>query len=72
MSAVSENELAAPLDGKRVAFVGKLGGMARRQAQQLVRQQGAIAVEKGSLKKAGVEVDIIVIGADELPLGERS
>jgi len=66
MSTVSENDLTAPLEGKRVAFVGKLGGMARKAAQQLVRKQGAVAVEKAS-----AQVDMIVIGADELPLDRQ-
>lgn len=66
MSTASENELELPLAEKRVAFVGKLGGVTRRQAQQLMRQQGATTVDK-----PGVDVDLIVIGADELPLGEE-
>jgi tetratricopeptide (TPR) repeat protein len=56
---------AQPLAGRRVAFVGKLGGVTRREAQQLVRQHGGIAVDRLS-----GEADLIVIGADELPLDE--
>lgn len=54
------------LEGLRVAFAGKLGGLTRREAQQLVRDQGGIPVNKCS-----VAVDLIVIGADELPLADE-
>lgn len=66
MMTSSEIDLAEPLRGKRVALVGKLGGVTRREAQRLLRQQGATLVEK-----SGPDVDLIVIGADELPLGEQ-
>lgn len=56
---------AQPLSGKRVAFVGKLGGVTRREAVQLVRQLGAVAVDS---PEAGV--DLVVIGAEESPLAE--
>jgi len=64
MSSVINSESPA-LQGKRVAFVGKLGGVTRREAQQLVRDQGGVPVNKCS-----ADVDLIVIGADELPLVE--
>ncbi|NLF72622.1 MAG: MerR family transcriptional regulator [Candidatus Anammoximicrobium sp.] len=54
-----------PLKGRRVAFLGKLGGVTRREAQQLVRQQGGTPVEKPAQ-----DADLIVIGADELPLSD--
>ena len=46
MSSSLEN-LTSPqtLAGARVALVGKLAGMSRREAQKLVRQHGATAVE---------------------------
>ncbi|MBC8874118.1 MAG: tetratricopeptide repeat protein [Planctomycetes bacterium] len=65
MSTVSDND-ALLFSGKRVAFVGKLGGVTRREAQQLVRQQGGVPIDK-----PGHDVDLVVIGADELPLGEQ-
>jgi tetratricopeptide (TPR) repeat protein len=56
---------ALPLSGRRVAFVGKLGGVTRREAQQLVREYGGIPVDK-----PGKGADLVVVGADELPLDE--
>lgn len=50
------------LSGKRVAFVGKLGAFSRKEANQLVRDHGADAVDRDMN-----DVDWIVIGADELP-----
>jgi len=65
MSTVSDDD-ALPLSGKRVAFVGKLGGVTKREAQQLVRQQGGVPVDEPSQ-----DVDLVVVGADELPLGDQ-
>jgi tetratricopeptide (TPR) repeat protein len=56
----------SPLAGKRVAFVGKLGGVTKREAQQLVREHGGTPIEQPE-----ADADLIVIGADELPLGEQ-
>lgn len=53
---------ASPIHGMRVAFVGKLGGLNRREARKFVRDQGAVMVDSPS---AGA--NLIVIGADELP-----
>lgn len=65
MSSALRDELSEqPLAGRRVAFVGKLGGMTRREAQQLVRRFGGIAVDAPS-----DDANLVVIGADELPLG---
>ena len=63
----SDTEVAARFQGKRVAFAGKLGGVNRREAARLVRQHGAIPVDQ----HVG-EVDLIVIGADELPIDDDS
>ncbi len=51
----------------RVALVGKLGGMTRRDAKELIRSQGGTPVDRLS-----EDVELIVIGADELPLEEES
>ena len=53
------------LSGRKIAFAGKLGGMTRREAIQLARRCAGtpVAVDDS-------DVDLIVIGADELPLDE--
>jgi tetratricopeptide (TPR) repeat protein len=67
MGSASSLAESQPLIGRRVAFVGKLGGVTKRQAQQLVRQQGGTTGEVGD-----PTVDLIVIGADEFPFGDES
>jgi tetratricopeptide (TPR) repeat protein len=64
-SDLSENE--SPIEGRRVAFVGKLGGMNRREARELVRRHGGIMVDR-----VDETVGLIVIGADVIPLGEQT
>lgn len=51
--------------GRRITIVGRLGGMNRREATNLLRSYGAIVVESDS-----TAVDWIVIGAEESPLAE--
>lgn len=53
----------ALLAGQRVAFVGRLAGMSRREAAQLVRQRGGIVVEKPD-----ATVHLVVVGDDLLSL----
>lgn len=65
MSTADSSETAGALQGLRVAFVGRLGGTTRREAQGLVREQGGMPVENVS-----GEVDLVVVGAEELPLDE--
>lgn len=55
----------ASLAEQRVTFVGKMAGMPRREAQALVRQQGAAVVDPPD-----ANVDLIVVGEHEL-LGEN-
>ena len=64
MSTLSDSA-TLPLSGLRIAFVGKLGGFTRREAQQLVREQGGSAVERQD-----PQLDLIVVGADELPFAD--
>ena len=45
--------------------VGKLAGMSKRDAQKLIRGHGGVAVER-----ADVSADIVVVGEQELPLGD--
>jgi tetratricopeptide (TPR) repeat protein len=51
----------ALLAGRRLAFVGKLGGMAKREAQQLVRARGGTIAERPD-----ATVDLVVVGEEEL------
>jgi tetratricopeptide (TPR) repeat protein len=55
-----------PLQGKRIAFVGKLGGVTKKEVQRLVRNGGGVPVDQPSC-----DADYIVVGADQLPLGEH-
>ena len=61
----AESEGPTEFAGRRVAFVGKLGSMSRREAHRLVRQAGGTAVDR-----VDETVDLIVIGADELPIAD--
>ncbi len=51
------------LKSLRVAFVGKMGGVNRREASRLVRQHGGVPSERCELP-----LDLVVLGAEELPL----
>ncbi|WDQ19514.1 MerR family transcriptional regulator [Rhodopirellula sp. P2] len=53
------------LSGRRMVIVGRLGGMNRREATNLLRSYGAVVVESEASA-----VDCIVIGAEESPLAE--
>lgn len=64
----SENQNTQPLvANQRIAFVGKLGGMNRREVRELVKRHQGTMVDR-----VDESVDLIVIGADVLPLGEQS
>ena len=56
-------ENAEILLGKRLAFVGKLASMAKRDAAQLARQHGATVLEKPD-----ASAHLIVVGENEFPL----
>lgn len=61
------DDVARPLlDGKRVLFLGKLGSMTRRDVRSYVRDRGGVVVREDD-----VEVDWVVIGAEELPTSYR-
>jgi len=51
------------LHGKRLAFVGKLASMTKREAAQLVRRHGAVVVEKPD-----ASVHLAVVGEEALPV----
>jgi tetratricopeptide (TPR) repeat protein len=53
------------LQGIRVAFIGRLASMGRREAAQLLRSYGAVVVERPD-----PSVQWIVVGEQELPLPE--
>ena len=61
------NETASILKGKRIVFVGKLGALPRKEAMQLVRDHGG-----NPLERLAGDVDVVIIGADELPAEDLS
>lgn len=70
MSANSPQEFESSSDdlsvrGQRIALIGKFGGMSQRELRRLLRDRGAICVDRPT-----ATVDLVVIGADELPLDE--
>ena len=65
MSDPSNRESSPPLSGKRVALVGRMASMAKRDAAGLIRQHGAVVAEK-----PGPTVDLLVLGEEGLPLPE--
>ncbi len=66
MTAANQDD-SLSLAGRRVAFVGKLAGMSRREAQQFIRQRGGLPIER--LEDAP---QIVVLGEAELPLGDAT
>lgn len=61
----AEPESPEVLEGKRIAFVGKLASMSKREAAQLVRRHGAVVVERPD-----ASVHLAVVGEEELPVPE--
>jgi len=61
------NESPSILLGKRIVFVGKLGALSRKEAMQLVRDHGGIPLDRVTS-----DVDVVIIGADELPAEDLS
>jgi tetratricopeptide (TPR) repeat protein len=64
VSAGTSEKQERLLDGRRVALVGKLSGMPRREAEELVRQHGGSIVSH-----AGAGTDLVVVG-DDAPEGK--
>lgn len=56
------NSEFSPLLDKRVAMLGKLEAMSRKEAAVLFKQHGAIPLERMSS-----DVELVIIGADHLP-----
>jgi tetratricopeptide (TPR) repeat protein len=65
MNPVQTDDARTTLAGQRVAFAGKLAGMNRREAQQLVRRHGGVPVDR--LEDAP---QVVVVGEGDLPLGD--
>jgi tetratricopeptide (TPR) repeat protein len=59
---MNSHEPSLILQDKRIAFVGKLGAMSRKDAMQIVREHGG-----NPLDRAAGHVDVVVIGEEELP-----
>ena len=67
---MSTSQQAKPLEGLRIGFVGKLGGLNRREAQQMVSRQGGFQAP-GDFLESG-QVDVVIIGAEIWPPVEPS
>jgi tetratricopeptide (TPR) repeat protein len=67
MSDSSNPESSEILQGKRVAFVGKLASMSKREAGRLVRRHGATVADN-----VDESVDLMAVGEDGLPIGDIS
>lgn len=65
MTDPSESTGPGRMSGKRVAFVGRLGSLSRRDAGQLVKRHGGTVVDSAS------DAELIVLGAEELPLADE-
>ena len=65
MSTTEHPTRSSPIADQRVGFVGKLGGVNRKEARRLVRDYGGVMVDP-----IDGTVDLIVLGADELPIGD--
>lgn len=63
--STAEEKVCQRLRGKRIAFVGKLASMSKREAAQLARRHGAVVVNKPA-----ASVDLAVVGEEELPFPE--
>ncbi len=64
MSTLLSSTEAAVLAGARIALVGRLAGMSKRDAAQLIRQQGGIIVDLQSETTADRNLQLIVVGED--------
>ena len=63
--STTDDDTRLTLAGQRVAFAGKLAGMNRREAQQLVREHGGTPIDR-----LDDGPQIIVVGEGDLPLGD--
>ena len=61
------SDSASILQGKSIVFVGKLGALPRKEAMQLTRDHGG-----NPLERLTGDVDLVIIGAEELPAEDMS
>ncbi len=60
-----DGDRSSPVAAKRIALVGRFGGMNHREATNLLRSYSAIVVDRHD-----AEMDWVVIGAEESPVAE--
>jgi tetratricopeptide (TPR) repeat protein len=65
MTAISDCSTSEMLKGQRVVLLGKLAGMSKREAQQLVRRHGATVIDRPD-----ASATLLVVGENGLPLGD--
>lgn len=65
--AATSSPIDSPIADRRVAFVGKLGGVNRKEARAIVKRLGGVMLDR-----LDPTADLIVIGADVIPLDEPS
>ncbi len=63
MTATSHDDASETLKGQRIAFVGKLASMSRRDAARLVRRHGAEVAEKPD-----PSVSLVILGEEGFPV----
>ena len=62
---MSESQAPNPIQGKRIGFVGKMGGMNKRELQRLVSSHGGFLASPDDIQSG--DVDLVVIGAEQWP-----
>ncbi len=65
MESATSHETESTLAGARIAFVGRLAGMNRKEATATVRRHGGQVQDRIDTK-----LDLIVVSDNELPLGD--
>jgi NAD-dependent DNA ligase len=63
MPPLSADSVDTSLTGRHVALVGKLAGMGRREAQQLLRSHGVLVSDQPD-----EQTELIVVGEQDLPI----
>lgn len=61
LAAMESKSEETAIKGKRIGFVGKLGGMSRRELRHFLRQHGSVMVDPPDHS-----IDWLVIGAEEM------